>query len=161
MPQLDISTYPAQIAWLLVTFIVLYLLMSKVVLPLISGVMQSRCDKIDDLVERAQGFQKRAETIHAENVEKLEHARAQAHAIIAQAQVQISEMQIRQLQTLDHQLNAQILEAKENLNHQVNAFKKELPKMAQSVCDQMTHKLLSDSDKKTSNAHAKAAGGDE
>ena len=160
MPQLDISTYPAQIAWLLVTFIVLYLLMSKVVLPLISGVMQSRCDKIDDLVERAQGFQKRAETIHAENIEKLEQARSQAHAIIAQAQIQISEMQVRQLQTLDHQLNAQIAEAKESLNHQVDAFKKDLPKMAQSVCDQMTHKLLLGS-QETSHLNTKAAGGNE
>ena len=42
MPQLDFSTWPNQIFWLLVTLVVIYLVLSRVALPRIGGVLAER-----------------------------------------------------------------------------------------------------------------------
>jgi len=41
MPQLDLSTFPSQIFWLAVFFVVLYLLMAKLAIPRIERVIDS------------------------------------------------------------------------------------------------------------------------
>ena len=42
MPQLDFHTFPAQIAWLAITFFVLYVLMSWVGLPRVGSILAAR-----------------------------------------------------------------------------------------------------------------------
>ena len=42
MPQLDFSTWPNQIFWLLVTLVVIYLVLSRVALPRIGAVLADR-----------------------------------------------------------------------------------------------------------------------
>ncbi len=42
MPQLDVETFPSQMFWLAVTFILLYLLMSRVGLPRLSAAIEAR-----------------------------------------------------------------------------------------------------------------------
>ena len=39
MPQLDFSTFPNQIFWLVVTLIVMYLILSRVALPRIASIL--------------------------------------------------------------------------------------------------------------------------
>mgnify|MGYP001803302802 CR=1 FL=1 len=42
MPQLEFSTFPNQIFWLVVALVVIYVLLSRVALPRIAGVMAER-----------------------------------------------------------------------------------------------------------------------
>jgi F-type H+-transporting ATPase subunit b len=42
MPQLDFSTFPNQIFWLVVTLVVIYLILSRVALPRIGAVLAER-----------------------------------------------------------------------------------------------------------------------
>ena len=42
MPQLEISTFPSQIFWLVVSFLILYIIMAKVIVPRISSVIKNR-----------------------------------------------------------------------------------------------------------------------
>ena len=46
MPQLEITTYPSQIFWLVVSFLILYLIMSKIIIPKIASVIKSRESEI-------------------------------------------------------------------------------------------------------------------
>ncbi|MEM9552439.1 MAG: F0F1 ATP synthase subunit B', partial [Pseudomonadota bacterium] len=39
MPQLEISTFPNQIFWLVVTLVVIYLILSRVALPRIGSIL--------------------------------------------------------------------------------------------------------------------------
>ena len=48
MPQLDISTYPPQLVWLLITFLALYLVVWKVALPRIVDVREARQRRVED-----------------------------------------------------------------------------------------------------------------
>ena len=42
MPQLDFSTFPNQIFWLVVTLVVIFLLLKTVALPRIGGILAER-----------------------------------------------------------------------------------------------------------------------
>ena len=42
MPQLDFATFPNQIFWLLITLVVIYLILSRVVLPRVGSVLSER-----------------------------------------------------------------------------------------------------------------------
>ncbi len=42
MPQLDFSTFPNQIFWLLVTLVVIYFVLSRIALPRIGSVLAER-----------------------------------------------------------------------------------------------------------------------
>jgi F-type H+-transporting ATPase subunit b len=82
MPQLDVATYAPQLFWLAVTFIVLYLLMSKLGLPRVSGVIEARRKRIDDDLARASEIKAEAEAAMTAYHRRLAEARAQAQAAV-------------------------------------------------------------------------------
>jgi len=81
LPQLDFATWPGQIFWLLVTFGVLYLILSRSVLPRIGGVIEDRRDKIADDLDEAARLQRQAEDAGTAYEKSLADARAKAHTI--------------------------------------------------------------------------------
>lgn len=54
MPQLDVNAWPPQLFWLAVTFLVLYFIISKVVIPRTGGVIAGRQNQIDSDLASAQ-----------------------------------------------------------------------------------------------------------
>ena len=86
LPQLDIQTYPSQIFWLVVTFIVLYVLVSKVAVPRISEVLGEREERIADDLDKAETLKKEAEQVRAEYENALTEARDKAHSATREAQ---------------------------------------------------------------------------
>ena len=81
MPQLDFSTFSPQLIWLAITFIGLYLLMSRVALPRIGGVIEQRQSKIADDIDAAQSLKNETDKAIAAYEQALAEARAKAHAI--------------------------------------------------------------------------------
>lgn len=63
LPQLDISTWPTQIFWLVVTFALAYLLMSLFVTPRIASVIEDRHSRLDDDMQWAKKAAKDAENM--------------------------------------------------------------------------------------------------
>ena len=49
LPQLDLSTYGSQIFWLVITFSILYLSLSRVFLPSIVGLVKKRKNYVDSI----------------------------------------------------------------------------------------------------------------
>jgi F-type H+-transporting ATPase subunit b len=89
MPQLDFSTWPNQIFWLLVTLVVIYLVLSKVALPRIGAVLADRKSTItNDLAAAEELKQKAVEAEKAFN-DALANARTEAAKIVAAAKAEI------------------------------------------------------------------------
>ena len=86
LPQLDIHTYPSQIFWLIVAFIVLYFLVAKIAVPRISEVLGEREERIADDLDKAETLRKEAERVRAEYEKALADARDKAHAATREAQ---------------------------------------------------------------------------
>ncbi|HIP24275.1 MAG TPA: F0F1 ATP synthase subunit B' [Rhodobacteraceae bacterium] len=89
MPQLDFSTFPNQIFWLVVSLVVVYFIVSKVILPRIGGVLEERHSVISDYISQAADFKKQAEEAEADYEAALAQARAEAQAIAAETKAEI------------------------------------------------------------------------
>ena len=89
MPQLDFSTFPNQIFWLVLALIVVYFIVSKVILPRIGGVLEERHSVISDYIGQAADFKKQAEQAEADYEAALKEARTGAQAIAAEAKAEI------------------------------------------------------------------------
>lgn len=89
MPQLDFSTFPNQIFWLVVTLVVIYLILSRVALPRIGGILAERAGTITNDLAAAEDL--KAKAVEAEKAydQALAEARAAAQAIAAEARAEI------------------------------------------------------------------------
>ena len=85
MPQLDLSTFPSQLFWLGVVFLVLYVLMAKVGLPRVGAMITQRKQKIEDDLGRAAQMKAEADAVMAAYERALADARAQAQATLKEA----------------------------------------------------------------------------
>ena len=90
LPQLDVATYPSQLFWLLVSFVALYLLLSKVALPRVSEVLESRQERIDNDLAKAQQLRDEAATVQAAYEASLAESRTKAQGVVSAANADIA-----------------------------------------------------------------------
>ena len=60
MPQFDPTYFAPQLVWLAITFLALYLLMSRLILPRITGILSQREDRIEGNLKRAETLKEEA-----------------------------------------------------------------------------------------------------
>ena len=82
MPQLEITTYPSQIFWLVVSFLILYLIMSRIIIPRISSVIKSRETEIKNNIHISEQMYKDTEIINNEYEETKKNIENEARGII-------------------------------------------------------------------------------
>ena len=101
MPQLDFTTFPSQLFWLVVSFILLYLAMRLVALPAVREVLQARQDRIAGDLDKAEAAQKEAEKVKSAYIESLDKARHEAVGLISEASSTIQSKMVAQNAALD------------------------------------------------------------
>jgi F-type H+-transporting ATPase subunit b len=79
MPQFDFGYWPGQIFWLLITFGVLYTLLTTVLLPRVRGTLDAREDRISGDVQEARRLRDMAEADAKAAEAQMAEARAHAH----------------------------------------------------------------------------------
>ena len=78
MPQLDVTTFPSQIFWLIVCFVILYLLMANLALPRLEKLVEDRRRHVEGDLEKASQMKAEAEAVIAAYEKALADARHQA-----------------------------------------------------------------------------------
>lgn len=89
MPQLDVSTFPNQIFWLVVTLIAIYFILSRIALPRIGSVLAERNGQITNDIAAAEELKQKATEAEAAYEKALADARAEAQNIIAETKAEI------------------------------------------------------------------------
>lgn len=89
LPQLNPASFPTQIFWLVLTFIVLYYLLSKKALPRVAEVLEERQERISRDLGKAASLKDEAEAVLAQVESSLAESRSQAQALIAQVAAEI------------------------------------------------------------------------
>ena len=80
LPQLDFTTWPTQIFWLVVSFGLAYLLMWRIVTPAIGNVLEERHARVNEDMQRAKQAADEAEAMRLEFEARLDDARTEAAA---------------------------------------------------------------------------------
>jgi len=78
MPQLDYHTFIPQLFWLAISFVILYLLMSRLALPKVRAAIEGRRQHLDSDLGRAATLKEEAEAALAAYQKTLADARAAA-----------------------------------------------------------------------------------
>lgn len=115
LPQLDPSTYPSQIFWLLVSFVLLYTLMSRVALPRVTEVLDMRQTQRDNNLSRANLLQEDADKIRQTLEAAMASAQAEAQAAMsAREQENAKKMAAESARFLEH-ARTRIANAEQNI----------------------------------------------
>ena len=83
-PPFQAQHFPSQLLWLVVSFVLLYALMSRIALPRIGGIFAERSKRIADDLAAAQRFKEQSEAASAAYQKALTEARNRAQAIAAE-----------------------------------------------------------------------------
>ncbi len=100
LPQLDLSTWPTQIFWLIISFASFYCIIRFFITPKIKNVINNRDQRISSDVDRAKEANKETQNIQLKYEEALREAKTQAsqkakEAIdIAKLEIEKSESEI-------------------------------------------------------------------
>jgi len=119
LPQLDLTTWPTQVFWLIVTFALAYVLMRRIVTPRIASVLEARHARLDDDMQRARTAADEAEEMRLSYEKQLADARADAsektRATLAQAQAEADKQNAavaKKLATKISKAESRIMEAR-------------------------------------------------
>lgn len=116
MPQLEAATFISQLLWLAVTFVGLYLVMWKVVIPRVADVLQDRQERIDDDLEKAEALRNEAAAVLEAYEKTVADGRARAQAILREAADQNDKAAAIRQTALGEQLAQQTAEAEARIN---------------------------------------------
>jgi len=83
-PPFQAEHFPSQLAWLAVSFVLLYVLMTKVALPRIGAIFAERSKRIGDDLKAAEGFKQQSDAAQAAYDKALADARTRAQGIAAE-----------------------------------------------------------------------------
>lgn len=111
MPQLDFSTFPNQIFWLVVTLVVIYLILSRVALPRIGGILAERKGAITSDLTAAEELKAKAEEAEKAYQKALADARAEAQRIAAETRAEIQAELHAAMEQADAQIAAKAAES--------------------------------------------------
>jgi len=145
MPQLDIATFSSQIAWLVITFGAMFLIIWRVAVPKISDTLEARQKRIDDYLNKAGDFKRDAEAAIKAYEESLADARSAAHSAIAEAQATLMEETEARDAELNDKVHAMLVESEANISKAVEDAMDNVREVAQEVSAAAVERLLGES----------------
>src|ERR1700751_328884 len=80
-PPFQSEFFPSQLVWLAISFVLLYVLMSKIALPRIGAIMADRSKRISDDLAAAESLKEKSNAAHAAYEKSLADARGRAQSI--------------------------------------------------------------------------------
>jgi F-type H+-transporting ATPase subunit b len=105
-PPFESEHFPSQLVWLVISFVLLYVLMSRIALPRIGGIMAARSKVISDDLAAAEQFKEQSNAAQVAYEKELADARSRAQAIASAAR----EQHARETEDLHKRLEAQLHE---------------------------------------------------
>ena len=151
MPQLEISTYPSQIFWLVVSFMVLYLIVSRIIIPKISSVIKNRESEIKNNIHISEQLYKDTEIINNEIEKVRQDTETKAREIINNLK-EITNKKINQnYEVLKNKLEKKLEKDEQEILKKKKKVLKEINKISLSLSEEIIKKISNDKNLKKNN----------
>jgi len=110
-PPFNRETFPSQLFWLAICFVLLYLITARLVQPRVDGIMDSRKNRISGHLAEASRFKAESEQAMAAYEKALADARTRAQTIASETRDRLQGEADRNRKSLEEQLGAKLAEA--------------------------------------------------
>lgn len=157
MPQLDFSTFPNQIFWLLVTLVVIYFVLSRIALPRIGSVLADRKGTITNDLAAAEELKQKAVGAEKAYNDALISARAEAGKIVAAAKADIQKDLDKALAKADAEISAKSAESEKRIGEIRAGAMEAVTEVAKDTAKELVAALGGKADVKTITAAVTAA----
>ena len=138
MPQLDTEFWVSQIFWLTITFSILFVLLSKLILPKISANLETRKSLILENISTAEKKREESELKIKEYNEIIEKGKSEAKSIINQAKERLEKDIILKKEALEKDLSSEIQKAEV----EIQEFRAKAPERINKIAIQTSVDLL-------------------
>jgi F-type H+-transporting ATPase subunit b len=115
-PPMDTSTFPSQIFWLVIFFGLLYLLMSRLALPKMAAVLDTRHRTIEGDLAKATAAKDETEAALQAYEKALAEARGKAHGIAAETRIKMNAEMDAERAALEKTLSAKAADAEAKIS---------------------------------------------
>ena len=115
MPQLNPEFWISQIFWLTLTFGILYIVLSKLILPKISANLELRKSQIQDNIEAAEKQRKDSESKLKEYDDIIFKSKLEAKNIFKDSREKVIKDINNKKETLENQINEEIKKAEQEI----------------------------------------------
>jgi F-type H+-transporting ATPase subunit b len=138
MPQLDTEFWVSQIFWLTITFSILFILLSKIILPKISANLETRKSLILENINTAEKKRKESESKIKEYNEIIEKSKNEAKSLINQAKERLKKDINFKKEALEKALSSEIQKAE----IEIQEFKDKAPDRINRIAVEISTNLL-------------------
>jgi F-type H+-transporting ATPase subunit b len=149
MPQLNVQDFAPQLFWLALTFILLYLIMSRIALPRVGQVLEQRSNRIATDLATAAQLREDTEKAIADYERALAEARAGAHQIARKAREEMNADIERERSGVDRQISEKLAGAEKHINALKESALGHIEQIATETAEAIVARLLGKSVKKS------------
>jgi F-type H+-transporting ATPase subunit b len=142
MPQLNPEFWISQIFWLTLTFGILYIVLSKLILPKISENLESRKSQILENIEAAEKQRENSEEKLREYEEILSKGKIEAKNIFNQAREKVLKDISAKKEVLDKQVDDEIVKAEQEIKVLQSGAAEKINKIAIETSSELIQKLI-------------------
>ena len=142
MPQLNPEFWISQIFWLTLTFGILYIVLSKLILPKISANLELRKSQIQENVEAAEKQRESSETKLKEYDSIILKSKLEAKNIFKDAREKVIKDINSKKETLDKQIDLEIQKAEKEIDLLRKSAPEKINKIAIETSSELVKKLI-------------------
>jgi F-type H+-transporting ATPase subunit b len=142
MPQLNPEFWISQIFWLTLTFGILYIVLSKLILPKISNNLESRKSQILENIEAAEKQREDSEAKLEEYEKIISKSKLEAKNIFSQSREKVLKDISAKRDVLDNQIDEEISKAEQEINNLRESAPDKINMIAIETSSELIQKLI-------------------
>ena len=142
MPQLDTEFWVSQIFWLTITFSILFVLLSKFILPKISANLEMRKSLILENISEAEKKREDSELKIKEFEEIVERSKNEANNFLNQVKVKLTKSINLKKKTLEKELSEEIQKVETEIQELKNKAPERINKIAVETSADLLQQLI-------------------
>ena len=142
MPQLNPEFWISQIFWLILTFGILYVVLSKLILPKISANLELRKSQIQENIEAAEKQRQNSEAKLKEYEDIVLKSKLEAQNIFKEAREKVIKDINAKKETLDKQISEEIKKAEQEISLLKKGAPLKINKIAIDTSSELVKKLI-------------------